>query len=167
MSGSVGLAVAFLGALLQATILGKYSFFGVHVDVVLIAVVGWAALRRFEDGLVWAALGGLALDLFSTMPLGSSVVALTLAALVSATIAGSLRTIHSWLIALAIPVGALTYYLSATLLMALVGMPVSWVELYRGVVGPAVLVDTLLGPAVLIVLAWLSSAITPDPWAPQ
>jgi hypothetical protein len=101
------------------------------------------------------------------MPLGSSVVALTLAALVSAMIAGSLRTIHSWLVALAIPVGALTYYLSATLLMALVGMPVSWGELYRGVVGPAVLVDSLLGPAVLIVLAWLSSAITPDPWAPQ
>ena len=63
--------------------------------------------------------------------------------------------------------GALTYYLTGTLLMALSGMPVSWVELYRGVVGPAVLVDTLLGPVVLIVLAWLSSAITPDPWAPQ
>ena len=167
MNGYIGLALALVGALLQATVAARYPVFGVQLDLVPVAVIAWSTLRRFEDALVWAALGGLALDLFSAMPLGSSVVALTLAALVSATIAGSLRTIHSWLIALAIPVGALTYYLSATLLMALVGMPVSWVELYRGVVGPAVLVDTLLGPAVLIVLAWLSSAITPDPWAPQ
>jgi len=167
LNGYIGLAVALVGALLQATVAARYPILGVQLDVVPVAVIAWSALRRFEDGLVWAALGGLALDLFSALPLGSSVVALALAALVAATIAGSLRTIHSWLIALAIPVGALTYYLSLTLLMALGGMPVSWVDLYRGVVGPAVLIDTLLGPPLLIVLAWLSSAITPDPWAPQ
>ena len=65
------------------------------------------------------------------------------------------------------PVAALTYYLSATLLMAFGGMPVGWIELYRGVVGPAILVDTLLAAPLLIVLAWLSRAITPSPWAPQ
>jgi rod shape-determining protein MreD len=167
LNGYIGLAVTFLGALVQATIAARYPILGVHVDLVLVAVIAWAALRRFEDGLVWAVLGGLALDLFSALPLGTSVVALALAALVGAAIAGSLRTIHQFLIALAVPVGALTYYLSATLLMALGGLPVSWVELYRGVVGPAVLVDTLLAPLMLIVLAWLSSATTPNPWAPQ
>ena len=166
MNGYIGLAVAVVGALLQATVAARYPILGVHLDLVLVAVVAWAALRPFEDGLLWAALGGLALDLFSALPLGTSVVALALAALVAAAIAGSLRTIHPFLIALAVPVGTLTYYLSATLLMALGGLSVSWAELYRGVVGPAVLVDTLLAPLMLIVLAWLSSATTPDPWAP-
>ena len=167
MSGYVGLAVAFLGALAQATILEQYPLLGVHVDVVVLAVVGWAALRPFEDSLLWAALGGLALDLFSGLPLGTSVVALALAALVAAAIAGSLRTIHAFLIALAVPVAALTYYLAATVMMALGGVAVSWVDLYRGVVLPAILVDTLIGPIVLVILAWLSRAITPSPWAPQ
>jgi rod shape-determining protein MreD len=167
LNGYIGLAVAFLGALAQATIAGRYPILGVHVDLVLVAVIGWAALRRFEDALLWAALGGLALDLFSALPIGTSVVALSLAALVAATIAGSLRTIHAFLIALAVPVAALTYYLSATALMALGGLTVSWVELYRGVVGPAILVDTLLAAPMLVLLAWLSRAITPSPWTPQ
>jgi len=166
LSGYVGLAVAFLGALLQATIVGRYPLLGVHVDLVLVAVVGWAALRRFEDGLLWATLGGVALDLFSALPLGTSVVALVLAALVAASIAGSLRTIHPFLIALAVPVAALTYYVAATVLMVLGGLEVSWVELYRGVVGPAIVVDTVVAPIALLLLVWLSRAITPSPWAP-
>jgi rod shape-determining protein MreD len=167
LSGYIGLAVVLLGALLQATIVGRYPLLGVHVDLVLLAVIGWAALRRFEDALVWAALGGLALDLFSVLPLGTSVAATVLAAVVASAIAGSLRTIHPFLIALAVPVAALTYYLTSTSLMAIGGMEVSWVELYSGVVGPAVLVDTLAGPPALLLLAWLSQAITPSPWAPQ
>ena len=167
MSGYIGLAIGFLGALLQATILGQYSILDVHVDLVLLAVVGWAALRRFEDALLWAAIGGVSLDLFSALPFGASTVALMLAALVAAVIAGSLRTIHPFLVVLAVPVAALTYYLATTVLMALGGQPVGWVELYRDVVGPAILVDTLVAPVALLLLAWLSRAITPSPWAPQ
>ena len=167
MNGYAGLAVAFLGALAQATIGGRYPILGVHLDLVVVAVIAWAALRRFEDALLWAALGGLALDVFSALPIGTSVVALSLAALVASTIAGSLRTIHPFLIVLAVPVATLTYYICATVVMALGGLSVSWVELYRGVVGPAVLADTLLGPPLLLLLAWLSRAITPSPWAPQ
>ena len=37
---------------------------------------------------------------------------------------------HSVLIALAVPVAALTYYVVATLLMALGGMSVDWIDLY-------------------------------------
>jgi rod shape-determining protein MreD len=167
LNGYVGLVVAFLGALAQATIAPRYPILGVQLDFVVVAVIGWAALRRFEDGLLWALLGGLALDLFSALPIGTSVVALCLAALVAAAMAGSLRTIHPFLIVLAVPVALLTYYVSATVAMALGGLTVSWLELYRGVVGPAILADSLLAPLMLLLLTWLSRAITPSPWAPQ
>jgi rod shape-determining protein MreD len=167
LSGYLGLALAFLGALLQATILADYPILGVHLDVVLVGALCWAALRPFEEGLVWAGLGGVALDLFSSTPFGTSVGALIVAALVAAAIAGSLRTIHSVLVALALPVALLTYYLVATLLMALGGQSVDWLDLYRGVVGPAILVDGLAAVFALPLLAWLGRAITPHPWAPQ
>ena len=46
MSLYVGLAIGFVGALLQATLLHDYRVAGVHPDLVLLAVVGWAALHR-------------------------------------------------------------------------------------------------------------------------
>lgn len=167
MTGYVGLAVGFFGALLQATVLSDYPVLGVHVDLVLLGVVGWAALRRFEEALLWAVLGGLGIDLFSAAPFGASVLALSAAAVVAATIAGSLRTIHHYLVVLAVPVGALTYYLVTTLAMALGGMTVDWVDLYRGVVVPAVAVDAALGPVVVLVLGWLSRATGRDRMAPS
>ena len=167
MSAYVGLAVAVIGAALQATILPAYPLLGVHLDLVPVAVLGWAALRRYEQGLVWAVLGGVAIDFFSALPFGTSVVALALAAVVAAAIAGSLRTIHPFLIALALPVALLTYYLVSTVVMALGGWAVSWLDVYRGVVGPAVLIDSAIGLFLLAQLAWLSRTLTPDPWAPQ
>src|SRR5579884_627095 len=162
----VGLAVALVGALLQATILRDYAFAGVHADVVLVAVVGWAALRRVEDGLVWAVIGGVALGLFSAGPFGLSIVALAAASLVGWLIGHRLRPLNQPLIVLAVPFAVLTYYVVASLLLAVGGAPLQPIGLARSVLGPALLVDTLIGPVVLVALAWVSHAITPAPWKP-
>lgn len=163
----IGLGVAFLGSLLQSTILSGYSWQGVHPDIVLVAVAGWAALRRVEDGLLWALLGGVSLDFFSAGPFGVSTVGLAAAALVAWLVGHRLRRLNQVLVVASVPFAALAYYAVATLLLAIGGASFQLVPFLVGVVVPAVAVDTLIGPVLLFMLAWVSHAITPTPWAPQ
>ena len=76
MNGYIGLAVASSARCSRRRSSASTRLLGVHFDLVLVAVICWTALRRFEDGLVWAVLGGLGLDLFSALPIGTSVAAL-------------------------------------------------------------------------------------------
>ena len=159
--------MAFLGALLQSTVLSDYAWHDLRPDLVLVAVAGWAALRRIEDGLVWALLGGLCLDFFSAGPFGVSTVGLAAAALVAWLVGHRLRPLNQMLVVAAVPFAAFAYYAVATLLLAIDGASVQLVPYAVGVVGPAVVLDTAIGPVVLFLLAWVSHAITPPPWAPS
>lgn len=163
----LGLAVGFFGALLQSTLLPYYAWQGVHADLVVVAVAGWAALRRIEDGLLWALIGGIALDLFSAGPFGLSVLGLAAAALVAWLVGQRLRPYNQILVIATVPFAALAYYLVATLVLAIGGAAVDPVPLVLGAIGPAIVLDTLVAPILLFCLAWLSHAIEPTPWAPQ
>jgi rod shape-determining protein MreD len=167
VSGYLGLAIGMIGAVLQATLLNSYQFLGVHVDLVPVAVIAWAALRRLENGLLWAVIGGAAVDVASAVPFGTSIAGLALAALAASAVAGPVRTIHPFLVIASLPIGLLTYYCVATLLLALGGVPVNFAALTTGVILPAVAVDSAAGLLVLAILAWVSRAITPQPWTPQ
>lgn len=167
MAVYLGLAVAFFGTLLQSTVLPDYAWQNVHPDVVLVAVAGWAALRRAEDGLVWALLGGLCLDFFSAGPFGVSTVGLAAAALVAWLVGHRLRPLNQVLVVAAVPFAALAYYAVGTLLLAIGGASFQLVPYALGVVGPAIVLDTAIGPVLLFLLAWASHAITPPPWAPS
>ena len=161
----LGLAVALIGSLLQSTVLPEWTLFGVHLDLVLVAVAGWAALRRLGDGLTWALFGGVALDLFSVGPFGGSVLALAAAAFVAWLLGYRLRPYNQILVVAAVPFAAFAYYAVSAMLLTVGGATLQVVPLLVDVVGPALLFDTIAGPVVLFLLAWASHAITPTPWA--
>lgn len=68
-------------ALLQAAWVAKVSLWGAQPNLVLVVVVGWSLLRAGREGLLWAMVGGVMLDLFSAAPLGTFTVALLITAL--------------------------------------------------------------------------------------
>jgi rod shape-determining protein MreD len=72
-----------LVALLQSTALAKVAVRGVKPDVVLLLVLVGTLLYGGKPGIGWAFVGGLALDSFSGGPLGSSSLALMMAATVA------------------------------------------------------------------------------------
>ena len=70
-------------ALLQSATFARLSVAGVKPDAVLLLVIAGTLLYGGRAGVVWAFAGGIALDLFSGGPMGSSSLALMAAALVA------------------------------------------------------------------------------------
>jgi rod shape-determining protein MreD len=74
----------FLAALVQSSMLVRIEVGNVKPDLVLILVLVGTLIFGGPRGIVWAFVGGIALDLFSGGPMGSSSLALIAAALVAA-----------------------------------------------------------------------------------
>ncbi len=80
---AVGAGVA---ALLESTITSRYQIVGAQFQISLVFAIATTIVFGFEEGLAWAFVSGLCLDLFALRPLGSTVFALLIAvALVMAT----------------------------------------------------------------------------------
>ena len=55
-------------------------------DLMLVLMVAWSLLRGIEEGLLWAFVGGVLLDLLSGGPFGAFTLALLLAALLAGAV---------------------------------------------------------------------------------
>lgn len=73
----------FVAALVQSTMLVRAEVGNVKPDLVLLIVLVGTLIFGAQRGVVWAFVGGIALDLFSGGPMGSSSLALIAAALVA------------------------------------------------------------------------------------
>lgn len=127
------------------------------------AVVGWAALHRLEDGLLWATVGGVSTDLLSGGPFGVSILAMVAASLVGGWIGRRVRRSHPFLAVAAVPFAAAAYYVVG---VAAIGEGLTGrLNLAVEVAGPAIVLDSLIGVPVMVLLIWLSRAISPPGWA--
>ena len=59
-------------AILQTAVLPRFPIAGLEPQLVFLVALAWGLLRGLEEGLVWAFIAGLWLDLFSMTPLGLS-----------------------------------------------------------------------------------------------
>ena len=75
----VAAAVATMAALLELTVVPRLSVNGAHPHLALVLGVIWTIAMGAESGLVWAFVGGLALDILAPRPLGATAAALLLA----------------------------------------------------------------------------------------
>ena len=72
-----------LAGLLQSTAAARLEIRGVKPDLVLLLLVLGTLIYGSRSGLVWAFVGGIALDIFSGGPMGASSLALMAAVLVA------------------------------------------------------------------------------------
>jgi rod shape-determining protein MreD len=73
MSPAFAAVGAGIAALLESTIASRYQIAGAQLQIVLILGIAITLVYGFEEGLVWAFVGGLFLDLLAMRPLGSTV----------------------------------------------------------------------------------------------
>lgn len=159
------LAIALLGslALLQASLAPVLNLAGARPDLVLICVICWGILRGPRRGVVWAMVGGIALDLLSAAPFGLYTLPLLVVGLLTALAEPFVFTAGLALPALAAAAGTLIFHTLALLLMAVTGVPTPWLETLRHLTLPTLLANALLAPLVYAMLSWLLQRMGEEP----
>ena len=156
MNLQIGAPLMLAAALLQATLLPRFRVLGGQPDLVVVIVLAWASLDREREGMIWAFVGGVFLDLFSGAPLGVSSLALVpITYLIGLTEFGLYRA-NIILPIVFTAAGALAFHvLYALALQILVGTQIVWLEISWFVILPSVFFDlVLIIPALRILGRW-------------
>jgi rod shape-determining protein MreD len=128
---------------------------GVKPDLVLLMVISWSLLRGAREGMTWALVGGIGLDLLSGAPFGTSTVALVILSLVAGLGELSVFRTRIALPLIATLIATLAYDLFFLLLLHVEGRSIAWTDSLVRVVLPSTLVNVLLSPLVYKALHWL------------
>lgn len=128
---------------------------GVKPDLVLLTVISWSLLRGAKEGMIWALVGGIGLDLLSGAPFGTSTVALVILSLVAGLGELSVFRTHIALPLISTLIATMAYDLFFMLLLYARGCSIAWTDNLIKVVLPSTLLNVLLSPLVYKALYWL------------
>lgn len=154
----MSLFVAAIGATLSAIFeltIGQYLRVGdAQPHLVLIFAIIWAVAAGLEGGLVWAFVGGIALDVLAPRPFGVSSFALIVCVGLAATLARMSIRFRPIAVVPAVAILSLVYSMTLFLLLGAMGSPVISTDPVSALL-PGVIYDSLVGVAVgpLLVLA--------------
>jgi rod shape-determining protein MreD len=148
--------------IIQTTAMPHLTIMGVKPDLMLLMVVSWSLLRGAKEGLIWALIGGIGLDLLSGAPFGISTVALVLLSLLAGRGELSVFRTHIALPLIATLVAALLYDLFFLLLLQMRGASMVWADSLVKVVLPSTLLNVALSPLVYKALYWLHRKTGPE-----
>lgn len=139
-------------ALLQSTVVPRFTLLGVHPDLMLLAVTSWSLLRGSAEGMLWALIGGLAMDLFSGAPLGVCTLPLLIVGFLSGLSEKTVFRLDLLIPILVIPLASLLYGTGMWVILRVLGWPAVWGQSLTQVILPGALVNTLAMPAVYLAL---------------
>lgn len=136
--GDNGLALLglVLVVIIQATLMARLRVLGACPNLLLVSTITWGLLRTVGEGVVWGFAGGLALDLITGMPLGTSSLAAMTACLLTGLGRNRVFGNNLWwpilIVALATPV----YGWIVLLTQQFRGLPVDWGASTARVIAP-------------------------------
>lgn len=141
------------------------AILGVKPDLLLLVVISWSLLRGAKEGMIWALVGGIGLDLFSGAPFGTSTVALVALSLLAGLGELSVFRTHIALPLIATLIAALAYNSFFLLLLYARGCSIAWTDSLIKVVLPSTLLNVLLAPFIYKALCWLHRRTGPEEMA--
>ena len=157
----ISLVILVGAAFLQTTLSPFMKISGVHPDLVLLLVISWVILRGLEEGLFWAVVGGLSLDILSGAPFGAFTFSMVVVALLTSLFHG--RIFGSSIIlplSLTFPLSLLFNGLVLLLLMVL-GRPMDWSAAFFNILLPVAIFNTMVMVLVFPLLYLLNRVLTP------
>jgi rod shape-determining protein MreD len=143
MGNYLSLPILALAAALQAGFLPHFSSGGLP-DLVFLLVVAWALNTDLQDGVIWALVGGILLDLFSALPLGVSSIPLLVIVFVISGLGQRFFQLGGLVLFGVTLVGTLFQQLVLMLLLAVLGHQVNWLFDLVTFVLPTVLYNLIL-----------------------
>jgi len=144
-----------LAGLVESALLPYLRIAGHQPDLILVMVASWSVLRGAREGILWALIGGIVLDLFSGAPFGVFTAALVGASLIAGAGSASFFRSHALLPFIGVILATLVYYLISLVLLYLSGRAIDWPASISRVVGPALLANALLMLIVFPAIRWL------------
>lgn len=151
--------LALILTVLQATALARVSVLGVSLQPALLVAIIWSILRGPYEGLVWAFIIGIILDLFSIGPTGSMALALMIAVL-PLTYLSQLLPENTYVVPVALTaLGVALYLLVYTIVLAIAQMGFRSNVLID--LPLTVLLNTLLSIPIYWSLRWTSRLLYP------
>jgi rod shape-determining protein MreD len=155
MSAYLAFAILFLLALLQSTVMPHITLMGVHPDLMLMAVTAWSLLRGSEEGMLWALVGGIVLDLLSGAPFGIWTLALLVVGFAAGLGQRNVFRFDLLIPILVTPFATLVHQLIALGMLSLLGWHAGWNKGLTRVIFPSILVNTLTMPIVYLIARWV------------
>ena len=131
------------------------TIMGVKPDLMLLMVISWSLLRGAQEGMIWALIGGIGLDLLSGAPFGTFTVILVILSLLAGLGELSVFRTHLALPLVVTLIATLAYDLFFLLLLQMRGASIAWADSLIKVVLPSTLFNVSLSPLVYKALYWL------------
>ena len=148
------LAVA---AILQSTLVSHFRIWGVFADLPLLIVVSWGVLRGPREGLIWGFVAGLMLDLFSGAPFGAATFGLMAVGLLSGLGKSTVFRSQIALPMLTVLLATVIYDIIFLIVVWISGYPVAWLDSLFRLVFPSAVLNTVLTPVIIVIMAWLNT----------
>ena len=146
----------------QSTLIPQTIWFiRVKPDLVLVAVLAWNLASPHAESILWALIGGLAIDAISGGPMGATIVALLAATVLANFTSARVWASHIFLrIAVAVS-GSILYYLVYSIVLVFSNWGDNWGNTLINMLLPATALNTILMLLVFPSARWLTTRISP------
>jgi rod shape-determining protein MreD len=162
----VAAIAATVTAIIESTITPYLRVGDAQPHLVFVMAVVWTVAVGLDSGLVWAFVGGLALDTLAQRPLGSTAFALLLSVGVTSVLARSLARIRPIVTIIATAILSLVYSMTLVLLFAVLRPPAALSDPLR-VVLPSVPYDAILAAILGPLIVSIRDRMTDEERAPR
>lgn len=161
----IAAALSVVAALAEFTIVPYMKIGDAVPHLVLVFGVVWAIAGTFEAALVWALVGGIALDVVGQRPLGSSAFAMLVAIGLASVIGGFLERVRIIAPVIATAIASPVY--SMLLLVAITALTAASLSATAlNTIVPSAIYDVVLaafvGPLIVAVVARRRASERPD-----
>lgn len=159
MNAYLTIAALVVLAILQSTVMPRITVLGVHPDLMLLAVTSWSLLRGAQEGMLWALIGGIAVDLISGAPFGVVTLSLLVVSFLSSLGQRNVFRLDLLIPIITIPLATLVYNTIMLALLWALQWPTDWGAGFVRVILPAMLVNTISMPLVYLALRTLDRRV--------
>ena len=155
----LSLLILAVTVIVQGTLLARTRFFGSSPNLLLVVVVCWSLLHTVSEGLLWAFVGGLGVDLIAGLPLGTTPLALMPTCFLAGLGRSSIFTNSVLLPALLVALATLIFGWINLIVLSARGVPVDWAGSTLRVMLPELALNVLLALLIYPILRWLAAHI--------
>jgi rod shape-determining protein MreD len=149
----------------QASLMGHLALLGTVPGIMLIVIVDWGILRGMDEGMMWALVGGLCLDVFSGWPIGTNMVALVIVASIVSLGQGTFIRTHAFLPVATVFAATILYYLVVLFILESTRHPVDWIAALQVIVLPIALYNAAINVVGFRLVRRFEARIYPVPRA--